>query len=254
MRKLLLSFAALVLLLGTTTLSAHAQAEVTLVAPGGIRAPIEQLIPGFESKTGNKVKATFGSGLGTKKQVAEGVPFDVPVVQPPYPEVIASGNVIAGSAKPLANVSVGVAVKKGAPKPDISSADAVKRMLLDAKAITYPDPGAGTAGARVTEMFQKLGITDQMKAKSTITANSGPAQMAVANGSADLCLAYLSDIHNPGVDAVGALPTDVASADDLVGFLSSHAKDPKASQALLDYLSSPEAAPVYRSEGMAPGR
>src|SRR6266436_5734479 len=92
--------------------------EITLIAPGGARAAIEQLIPGFERKTGIRVKATFGSGLGTKQQVARGEAFDVPIVQPPYPEVLASGNVVAGSATPLAAVAVGVAVRHGAAKPD----------------------------------------------------------------------------------------------------------------------------------------
>ncbi len=99
MRRVLLSVALLtVVLFGT--FAAQAQSEVTLIAPGGIRAALEKLIPAYESKTGNKVKATFGSGLGTKKQVVDGEPFDVPIVQPPYPEVIASGNVVADSATP----------------------------------------------------------------------------------------------------------------------------------------------------------
>src|SRR5262245_61587415 len=77
-------------------------AEVTLVAPGGIRAAVEQMIPAFEKKTGHKVKPTFGSGNGTKAQVTKGEAFDVPIVQPPYPEVLASGNVVVASEKPLA--------------------------------------------------------------------------------------------------------------------------------------------------------
>src|SRR5437763_14545167 len=89
-------------------------AEVTLIAPGGIRAAVEQMIPAFEKKTGHKVKATFGSGLGTKRQVAAGEPFDVPIVQPPYTEVLASGHVVPSSETPLASVAVGVAVRKGA--------------------------------------------------------------------------------------------------------------------------------------------
>src|SRR3954454_4430848 len=80
--------------------------EITLVAPGGIQAAIEQLIPGFERATGHIVKPTFGSGLGTKKQVADGAPFDVPIVQPPYPEVLDSGQVVVSSATPLARVAV----------------------------------------------------------------------------------------------------------------------------------------------------
>jgi molybdate transport system substrate-binding protein len=119
--------------------------EITLVAPGGIRAAIVKLIPEFEKKTGHKVVATFGSGLGTKRQVAAGEPFDVPVVQPPYPEVVASGHVVVNTATPLATVAVGVAVRIGDPKPDISTPDAVKRMLLAARAIAYPNGASGAA-------------------------------------------------------------------------------------------------------------
>src|SRR5216684_697434 len=103
-------------------------AEITLIAPGGIRAAVEQMIPAFEKKTGHKVKATFGSGLGTKAQVTKGDPFDVPIVQPPYPEVIASGNVVVKSETALAYVPVGVAVKQGMPHPDISTSDAMKML------------------------------------------------------------------------------------------------------------------------------
>jgi ABC-type molybdate transport system substrate-binding protein len=96
--KHLFSSAIVVLLLGNPY-SARAQTEVTLIAPGGIRAAIEQLIPGFESKTGYKVKATFGSGGGTHKQVVAGEAFDVPIVQPPYQDVIGSGNVVAAARR-----------------------------------------------------------------------------------------------------------------------------------------------------------
>jgi len=104
--------------------------ELTLIAPGGIRAAITQMIPDFERKTGNTVKATFGSGGGTKAQVVKGDAFDVPIVQVPYEDVIKSGHVVVASETPLANVSVGLAVRTGAPKPDISTADAVKKLLL----------------------------------------------------------------------------------------------------------------------------
>src|SRR5262249_59922000 len=129
-----------------TSFSALAQTEITLVGPGGVRAAVEQLIPGFERKTGYKVKATFGSGLGTKQQVARGEPFDVPIVQPPYPEVLASGYVVADSATPLATVAVAVAVRKGERKPDISTPVPVQRMQLAAQSISYPDaPGRAAA-------------------------------------------------------------------------------------------------------------
>src|SRR5579864_1863838 len=138
MRRILLPGVAVAILLSISSTS-RSQTEVTLIAPGGIRAPIEQMIPGFEKKTGYKVNATFGSGGGTKKQVIQGDVFDVPIVQPPLPEVIASGNVVESTATPLASVAVGVAVRKGASQPDISTPEAVKRMLLAAKSITYPN-------------------------------------------------------------------------------------------------------------------
>src|SRR5947209_13381475 len=104
-------------------------AEVTLIAPGGIRAAVEQMIPAFEKKTGNTVKATFGSGNGTKERIVKGDAFDVPIVQPPYPDVLASGNVMNNSETPLAHVAVGIAVRPGTPHPDISNPDAVKKLL-----------------------------------------------------------------------------------------------------------------------------
>src|SRR5712691_12378774 len=115
------------IVLATCRASSAQADEVTLVAPGGIRAAIEKLIPEFERLTGHRVRATFGSGGGTKQQVVRGEPFDVPIVQPPYPDVLASGNVVASSETPLATVAVGIAVRKGARKPDISTPEAVKR-------------------------------------------------------------------------------------------------------------------------------
>ena len=162
MKRLLSFTAAALMVVGPQTV--QAQTEVTLIAPGGIRAAVEQLIPAFEKKTGIKVKPTFGSGLGTKKQVANGDAFDVPIIQPPYPEVLASGNVIASSAKPLATISIGVAVKKGSPKPDISTPDAVKKMLLAAKSVSYPDPSGGAAaGVQFDATLKQLGIAEQMQ-------------------------------------------------------------------------------------------
>jgi len=230
--------------------------EITLVAPGGIRAAIEKMIPAFEQKTGHKVKATFGSGLGTKRQVAQGEPFDVPIVQPPYPEVLASGHVVATSAKTLASVAVGVAVRPGQRKPDISTPDAVKRMLLAATSISYPDPAGGAAaGVSFTETLKTLGIAEQMKPKIKLAQGGAAAMAALARGEVEIGLTFVSEIiTEPGVEAVGALPREISTPTSLVGFLSAHAKAPEAAKALLQYLSSPDAAAVYRASGMQPGR
>jgi molybdate transport system substrate-binding protein len=243
-----------VLMIGNTSMI-RAQSEVTLIAPGGIRAAIEQLIPDFEKKTGIKVKATFGSGLGTKKQVASGEPFDVPIVQPPFPEVLASGNVVASSAKTLASISIGVAVKKGAPKPDISTPEAVKKTLLAAKSVGYPNPAGGAAaGVAFDATLKKLGIAEQMEPKLKRAQGGAGAMTLAANGDVEIGLTFLSEMENPGIDIVGALPKEIAPPTTLVGFVSAHAKDPAAAKKLLDYLSSREAAAAYKAQHMQPGK
>src|SRR6202171_860610 len=184
--KYLISSAMLVALVLSNPHGARAQTEVTLIAPGGIRTSIEQLIPGFEKKTGYKVKATFGSGGGTKKQVVQGDAFDVPVLQPPLQEVFSSGNVVASTETPLASVAVGVAVRKGAPKPDISTPEAVKQTLLAAKSISYPDAAAGAAaGVSFNETLKKVGMRKQMQPKIKRAQGGAGGTAVVAEGGGE---------------------------------------------------------------------
>jgi molybdate transport system substrate-binding protein len=120
----------------------------------------------FERKTGNTIKATIGSGGGTHQQVVRGELFDVPIVQPPYQDVLMSGHVVASSETPLATVPLVVVVRKGSSKPDISTPDAVKRMLLAAKSLSYPDGAGGRGGAAGVsfDLTQRtLGIYDQIQ-------------------------------------------------------------------------------------------
>jgi molybdate transport system substrate-binding protein len=252
--KHLLSSVVCLLVLGIST-GARAQSQITLIAPGGIRGAIEQLIPGFERKTGQKVKATFGSGGGTRQQVARGEAFDVPIVQPPYQEVLASGNVVVQSATPLASVALGIAVRKGAPKPDISTLEAVKRMLLAAKSVSYPDALRGAAaGVSFNETLKKLDIAIAMEPALKRAQGGAAAMTMVANGEAEIGLTFLSEMEEPGIDVVGPLPREISTPTSLVGFVSSHAKDPAAAKALLQYLSSAGAAAVYEAHRMTPGR
>ena len=237
----------------STTASA---AEVTLIAPGGIRAAVEQMIPAFEKKTGNTVKATFGSGNGTKQRVVKGDPFDVPIVQPPYPDVLASGNVMKNTETPLAHVAVGVAVRPGTPHPDISTPGAVKKLLLSAKSISYPDPkGGAAAGVSFDETLKKLGITDQMRPKIKLAQGGAGAMKMLADGTVDVGLTFVSEIiTEPGVEVVGPLPESISTPTRLSGFIGAHTKNEAAAKQLLQYLSSGDAAKVYRERGMVPGR
>jgi molybdate transport system substrate-binding protein len=231
-------------------------AEITLIAPGGIRAAIDEMIPDFEHRTGHKVHATYGSGGGTKAQVIRGEPFDVPVVQLPLEPVLASGHVSAGSETPLATVSVGIAVRTGMPKPDIATADEVRRLLLEAKNISFPNAAAGAAaGVSFEETMRKLGITEAMKPKIKPAQGGSGAMALLAKGDIDIGLTFISEIvTEPGVEVVGPLPRDISTPTALVGFISTEAKDPEAAKALLAYLSGPEAAKIYKKRGMEAGR
>ena len=152
-------FLVTLLLAGT---SARAQSEITLLAPGPMRTPLDKIVANFETKTGNKVKVTYGSGLSTRESVAKGEPLDVSLVVAPFPGALASGNVIPGSATTVASFLMAVAVPKGAPKPDISTPAAVKKALLAAKSIGYEDPDFTVAGQGPWETLNKLGIADQV--------------------------------------------------------------------------------------------
>jgi molybdate transport system substrate-binding protein len=232
------------------TFSASQAAEITLVAPGGAKAAMDALLPGFEKQTGNVVKATFGSGLGTKKQAAQGI-FDVSIAQPPFPEVLASPDVDAKSQTPLASVAVAVAVKKGSPKPDIASADAVKKMLLSAKSVTYPDSkGGAAAGVSFDTTLQQMGIADQIAPKIKRAQGGAGAMKLVADGSVEIGLTFQSEMQDPGIEVVGPLPASISPPTQLVGFVSAHSQHADVAKALLKYLSSPAAADAYRAQGM----
>ena len=243
----------LLLVLAAFSSSAYAQNEITLLSPNPIETTINKLIADFEAKTGTHVKVTYGTGVSTRKTVASGGALDVSLLFAPFPEALATGNIDKRSAKVVARERLAIAVKKGAPKPDISTADAVKRTLLNAKSIVSVDPEQGSVGGAVLLALDKLGLTQQLKPKITWVATGGVVQDGVAKGQYDLALGpYLADMRNPGLDVVGALPPAAAPPIDITGFISTNVKDAKAARALLDYLASPAAAPEYEKAKIFP--
>ena len=216
-------------------------------------ATIDKLVANFETKTGITVKVTYGTGVSTRKTVASGQALDVSLLFAPFPEALKTGNIVPGSATVIARLRLALAVQKGAPKPDISTPAALKTTLINAKSIISVDPAQGSAGGIVLEALDKLGITDQVKPKIKWVQNAGIVQDSVAKGETEIALGpYLSEMRNPGLDVVGALPPDASTPVDITGFLSTSVKDPKAANALLTYLSSPEVAPVYEAAKIFP--
>jgi molybdate transport system substrate-binding protein len=240
------SLVALVTLaLGMST-GARAQSEITLLSPNPIKEQVDRLVADFQAKSGTKVKITYGTGVSTRKTVAEGGALDATLLFAPFDDALKTGNVVRGSATVVATLRLAIAVKKGAPKPDISNVAAVKKTLLNAKSIISVDPDQGSVGGVVLLALNKMGITDQIKPKIKWVPGGGEVQTSVAKGETEIALGpYLSDMRNPGLDVVGALPPAASTPVDITGFVSTTAKDPKAAKALLDYMKSREAAPVW---------
>jgi molybdate transport system substrate-binding protein len=235
--------------------SARAQSEITLLSPDPIKATIDKLVEGFEARTGTQVKVTYGTGVSTRKTVASGQALDVSLLFAPFPEALKTGNIVPGSATVIARLRLALAVQKGAPKPDISTPEAVKRALLNAKSILSVDPTQGSVGGIALATLDKLGITEQVMPKIKWVRTGVIVQESVANGEAEIALGpYLSDMRNPGLDVVGALPPEASTPADITGFLSTSVKDPKAARALLDYLSSHEVAPIYEAAKIFPAQ
>jgi molybdate transport system substrate-binding protein len=233
----------------------YAQSEITLLSPNPIDMTINKLVADYEAKTGTHVKVTYGTGVSTRTTVASGGALDVSLLFSPFDEALRTGNVVRGSATVIARQRLAIAVKKGAAKPDISTRDAVRRTLLNAKSIISVDPEQGSVGGAVLLTLDKLGLTQQLKPKIKWVPTGGVVQDSVAKGEYELALGpYLSDMRNPGLDVVGALPADASYVVDVTGFLSTSAKDSKAARALLDFLASHDRAPVYESAKLFPAR
>ena len=242
------------LLLGFPS-NALSQSEITLLSPNPIKETIDELVAAFQARTGVRVKVTYGTGVGTRKTVASGQALDVSLLFAPFPEALKTGNIVPGSATVVARQRLAIAVKKGAPRPDISTAAAVTRTLLNAKSIISVDPEQGSVGGAALLALDKMGITGQVRPKIKWVPTGGVVQDAVARGESDIALGpYLSDMRNPGLDVVGALPPEASTPIDITGFLSTSVKDAKAARALLDYLSSLEAGPAWKAAKIFPVR
>jgi len=232
-----------------------AQTEITLLSPNPIQATINTLIANFQAKTGIHVNVTYGTGVSTRRTVASGQALDVSLLFSPFPEALKTGNIVPGSATVIARLRLGVAVKKGAPKPDISTPDAVRRTLLNAKSIAAIDPEQGSAGGAVLMALDVLGLSAQLKPKITWLANAGTVQDSVAKGESEIALGpYISEMRNPEVDIVGALSPDAAPPVDITGFISTTTAHAQEARALLEYLASRDVAPIYEGAKIFPAR
>jgi molybdate transport system substrate-binding protein len=251
LRTLALGFAGALLLAGSA-----GAAEVRVMISGGLTAAYKELVPEFERSTGNKVLTAYGPSMGTTvnaipNRLERGEPADVLImVGYALGDLVKQGKVIADSRVDLAKSPIGVAVKSGTPKPDISSADAVKRALLAAKSIAYSDSASGVYVS--TEMFQRLGIADAMKDKAR-KIPAEPVARVVARGDADIGFQQISELLPvPGIDIVGQLPPELQKITVFSAGIATVAKEPEAGKALIKFLASPAASAAIVKSGIEP--
>lgn len=248
MNALSLCFAMLAMFAAT----AAQAAEIKVVGSPGFREAYTELVPGFEKRTGSKVTTNWGGVNEVAKRVAEGETADIvilPVAQ--IDDLIAKGKLVAPTKVIVANSGVGVAVKAGAPKIDLSSGDNVRNALLGAKSIAY---STGPSGAHMADLIRKWGIENQLKGKIVISPADTPVGVVVARGQAEIGFQQVSElVHVKGIDYLGALPPDINEITVFAAAVHGQARSPDAARALIKYLSAPEAAPVIRKTGMEPG-
>jgi len=226
-------------------------AEIKVLSAGAVRAILTALAPAFERETGLKVAMTFGT-VGVVRQKLATEPVDVVIMSDTaLEEAIKQGRVEAASRADIARTGIGVGVREGAPRPDISTSEALKQALLAAKSLTYVDPAqGGTSGIHFAAVLQRLGIADAVKSKTTLVPGGYPAEL-VARGEVEMVVHQISEILPvKGVTLVGPLPRDVQKVTTYSAGVPAKAEMVEAAHAFIEFLESPSAKPKFAAAGL----
>jgi molybdate transport system substrate-binding protein len=230
-------------------------AEIKVLSALGMQAVMEDLGPKFERVTQHKLAISFATLGEAVKRVQAGETADVVVIpRQGIDSLVKDGKAAPGDVTVVARSGLAVAVRKGAPKPDISSPEALKRTLLAARSISYTDPASGGAsGIHFAKVLDRLGIANEMKPKTVFPPKPGLDGVLVANGEAEIAVNQLQVlIPIADIEIVGPLPGDLQDTIVFSAALMTGARDAEASKALVNFLRTPEAAAVIKAKGMEP--
>jgi molybdate transport system substrate-binding protein len=231
--------------------TAHAT-ELKLIAGGSLTGLIGELGPQFERTTGHKLSIHFDSTPNIIARINSGTPFDVVVVPVDvFKDTTAKGHFAPGPAVDIARVGYGVIVRTGAPKPDISTPDRFKKALLEAKSIASVP--ASAAGTYIAKVYERLGIAEDMKAKTRVQSGPTAIAPAVAAGEAELGIFLTNVLNAAGVELVGPFPADLQQELLFAGAVAADTREGDAAKALIDYLKTPPAIAAIKAVGMNPG-
>lgn len=231
--------------------------DIKVLSTTAMKTVFEALSPAFERATGNRLAVELGPSLRLEKQLGEGAAADVAIVsENGARDLVAHGRLVAGSTATIASSSIGIAVQKGAPKPDIATVEGFKRAMLAAKSIACSKPvGGGQSGVHIAKVFADLGITAQMAAKSIYGAGgaAGLAGLVLQRGEADIGIQQMAELMAvDGIDVVGPLPAAIQLVTPFVAAIPANASHPAAAKAVIAFLTTPDAKQVLRAKGLDP--
>jgi molybdate transport system substrate-binding protein len=240
----------------TIALASAAQAaEINLMSSGGMRVMLIDLTGAFERATQHKVTATYGAPGTIKGRITAGEPIDVLVFPAPsLDDLVSQAKIVADSKVILARSGMGVAVRAGAPKPDISTPEALKRTLLAAKSIVYTDPALRSpSGVHFANVLTRLGIAEEMKAKSKLHDGTSFNAELVAKGEIEIAIQQISEILPvQAAELVGPLPGDLQLTTVFATGIGTGAKEPAVAKEFIRFLTSQAATAVIKAKGMEP--
>jgi molybdate transport system substrate-binding protein len=244
------------LVLAAQASSAAGAVEIKALITIGFQSALEDLAPKFEKASGHKLAIEYGLSAALSKRVADGEQTDVIIgTRESVDGLIKAGKISAGSDATVASSGFGIAVRMGAPKPDISTPDALKRSLLAARMIGYGNPAAGgAAGVHFIKFLESLGIVEEMKAKTKYPIPGAFVGSMLVSGEVDLAVQSIPELNFvKGVDLVGPLPGDLQVITNYAVAISASAKQPDAARTLVLFLRSPEAVTFIKAKGFDPG-
>ena len=227
-------------------------AEIRVLSTQATEEAYRELVPQFEKATSHKVLTIFTGTLDVQKRLAAGENYDMIIMAGPAIDAqIKAGKAVAGSRVDIAKSGVAVGVPAGAPKPDISTTEALKKTVLAAKSIGY---STGPSGVYIMNLFERLGVADQVKDKLKQTPTGVFVGTIIANREVEIGFQQVSELGNfPGVDYVGPLPADVQQTTVFSSGIIVDAKEPDAAKALVKFLTTSEAGAAFKKRGMEPG-
>jgi molybdate transport system substrate-binding protein len=221
--------------------------EVRLFVSNGVKAVMEELQPQCERAIGRPLVMQFGPTASLKRRIEAGEAFDAAFLTiDAIDSLTQEGKLAAGTRAMVGRAAIGVAVRKGAPKPDIKSPEAMKQTLLKMKSITYAKEGASRAD--IDKMMERLGIAAEVKSKTLLPDASGQPQRNVEEGESELVMTLIPEIH--GIQLVGPLPAEFQRVQSFAAGVATKTDNAEAAKALIKFVTGPTAAPTFKAKGM----